>query len=174
MNFIQKPLLFPLYVIPGEIHAYAISKFINHMLRGQTLKKRLSELEGKSICINIKDVQCQFHFIIKSGLLQSTTDTRSNVTITGDTTDFWKLATQQEDPDTLFFKRNLNIEGETETGVHIKNILDSMEYDLNAHFDDVLLLPFAEIAKQLTGKIHRHIKNRYQRQSKRTNFIQQH
>ena len=48
------------------------------------------------------------------------------------------LATRREDPDTLFFNRRLNIEGDTETGLHVKNLLDSLEYDVQSHFDAVL------------------------------------
>ncbi|MCK5668939.1 MAG: SCP2 sterol-binding domain-containing protein [Gammaproteobacteria bacterium] len=152
MHLVQKPFLISLRVIPDKIHTQLISCCINHLLRGQELKKRLRELEGKSVCINIKDAQTRFHFLIQGGHLKPSSYNISNVTITGNTTDFWQLATHQEDPDTLFFRRSLNIEGETETGVHIKNIMDSLEYDWDAHFDDVLLPPIARIAKRLADK----------------------
>ncbi len=152
MHLVQKPFLISLRVIPDKIHTQLISCCINHLLRGQELKKRLRELEGKSVCINIKDAQTRFHFLIQGDHLKPSSYNISNVTITGNTTDFWQLATHQEDPDTLFFRRSLNIEGETETGVHIKNIMDSLEYDWDAHFDDVLLPPIARIAKRLADK----------------------
>lgn len=41
--------------------------------------------------------------------------------------DFHALATQAEDPDTLFFQRRLLIEGDTALGLGIKNLLDGME-----------------------------------------------
>ena len=155
MHLAQKPFLISLRVIPDEIYTHIISRFINHMLRGQELKKRLWELEGKSVCINVKDAQSRFHFLIRGGHLKSASDKISNVTITGNTTDFWRLATHKEDPDTLFFRRSLSIEGETETGVHIKNILASLEYDWDAHFDEVLLPPVARITKHLANKARR-------------------
>jgi O2-independent ubiquinone biosynthesis accessory factor UbiT len=164
MHLAQKPFLISLRVIPDKVHTQLISCCINHMLRGQELKKRLWELDGKSVCINIKDAQTQFHFLIQGGHLKSASDKISNVTISGNTTDFWQLATHKEDPDTLFFKRSLSIEGETETGVHIKNILDSLEYDWDAHFDDVLLPPVARIAKHLADKARR-INKRHQHSS---------
>ena len=139
------------------------------MLRGQELKKRLSELEGKSVCINIKDAHTRFHFLIHGGHLKPASDKISNVTITGNIVDFWQLARHKEDPDTLFFRRSLNIEGETETGVHIKNILDSLEYDWDAHFDDVLLPPVARIAKHLANKVRR-IKKSHQHSPSTSSF----
>jgi O2-independent ubiquinone biosynthesis accessory factor UbiT len=151
----HKPFLISLRVIPDKVHTQIISRCINHLLRGQELKKRLWELEGKSVCINIKDAQTRFHFLIQGGHLKSASNKFSNVTITGDTTAFWQLATQKEDPDTLFFKRSLSIEGETETGVHIKNIMDALEYNWDAHFDDVLPPPIADVAKHLSDKARR-------------------
>lgn len=169
MHLALKPFLITLRVIPDKIHTQLISSCINHLLRGQELKKRLWELEGKTVCLNIKDAETRFHFLIQGGHLKSAPDNISNVTISGDATEFWKLATQKEDPDTLFFRRSLSIEGETETGVHIKNIMDSLEYDRDAHFDDVLLPPVARIAKLLANKACR-LKEKYQHHSSKSSF----
>ena len=155
MHIVQKPFLISLRVIPDKIHTQLISTCINHLLRGQELQKRLGELEGKSVCINIKDAQTRFHFLIQRGRIKSSPNNISNVTISGGLANFWQLATNKEDPDTLFFRRSLSIEGETETGVHIKNIMDSLDYDWDAHFDNVLLPPVAMMAKRLIEKASR-------------------
>jgi len=60
------------------------------------------------------------------------------VRIRGCYDDFWRLASRSEDPDTLFFQRRLTIEGETETGLMIKNLLDGLDYDWRAHVRAVL------------------------------------
>jgi predicted lipid carrier protein YhbT len=39
-----------------------------------------------------------------------------------------RLAARAEDPDTLFFQRRVSFEGETETGLAIKNALDALEW----------------------------------------------
>jgi len=169
MYLVQKPFLMSLRVIPDKIHTQLISSCINHLLRGQELKKRLWELEGKSVCINIKDAQTRFHFLIQGGHLKCAPNNISNVTITGNMTDFWQLATQKEDPDTLFFRRSLSIEGETETGVHIKNIMDSLEYDWDAHFDEVLLPPVARVVKHLAYKACS-LNEKYQHRSSTSSF----
>ena len=41
--------------------------------------------------------------------------------------DYLKLIRREEDPDTLFFNRKLQIEGDTELGLVVKNWLDSVE-----------------------------------------------
>lgn len=40
---------------------------------------------------------------------------------------FLQMLTRQEDPDTLFFSRRLMIEGDTELGLFVKNLLDRIE-----------------------------------------------
>ena len=40
---------------------------------------------------------------------------------------FLQVASRQEDPDTLFFNRELSIEGDTELGLIVKNMLDAIE-----------------------------------------------
>ena len=40
------------------------------------------------------------------------------------------IAGRKEDPDTLFFQRRLSIEGDTELGLEVKNLMDSVDLDL--------------------------------------------
>ncbi|GAA5786876.1 hypothetical protein GCM10007860_28730 [Chitiniphilus shinanonensis] len=44
--------------------------------------------------------------------------------------DYWVMARRMEDPDTLFFQRRLLIEGDTELGLRLKNLLDATDWDL--------------------------------------------
>lgn len=39
------------------------------------------------------------------------------------------IAARKEDPDTLFFQRRLRIEGDTELGLYVKNLMDSIDLD---------------------------------------------
>ncbi|MNP62413.1 SCP-2 sterol transfer family protein [compost metagenome] len=52
---------------------------------------------------------------------------RPSVTIRGNWRDFVLLASRHEDPDTLFFRRRLVIEGDTELGLAVKNLIDSLD-----------------------------------------------
>ena len=40
------------------------------------------------------------------------------------------IAGRKEDPDTLFFQRRLKIEGDTELGLEVKNLMDSIDLEL--------------------------------------------
>jgi predicted lipid carrier protein YhbT len=132
------PLLLPLRLIPDAVHTELFTRVFNHLLRGQPLAARLPEIDGKSVCIHIRDAATELHFRIEQGRLRPATPGRADVRISGKVEDYWQLATRREDPDTLFFSRRLCIEGDTETGVHVKNLLDALDYDWEAHFRDIL------------------------------------
>lgn len=135
---IPQPLLLPLRLLPDAVHAELFARAFNHLLRGQPLASRLPEINGKSVCIVIRDAGVELHFRIERGRLRPAAPGRADVRIRGDAQDYWLLATRREDPDTLFFNRRLCLEGDTETGVHVKNLLDALDYDWEAHFRDVL------------------------------------
>ena len=126
------------------------------MLKGQSLTSRLNEIDGKSVSIHITDVPCKFHFCFQADRIKAAQLHRGDVTISGNLKGFLQLVTRRQDPDTLFFKRELNIEGETETGVHIKNLLDSLDYDWDAHFDAVLFPPLSAGAKEILQMVRCH------------------
>lgn len=132
------PLLLPLRFIPDAVHTELFARVFNHLLRGQPLAARLPEIDGKSVCIHIRDAATELHFRIGQGRLRPSAPGRADVRISGNVEDFWQLATRREDPDTLFFSRRLCIEGDTATGLHVKNLLDALDYDWEAHFHDVL------------------------------------
>ena len=52
-----------------------------------------------------------------------------DVVICGDVYAFLVLMTRQEDPDSLFFRRRLQLTGDTELGLHLKNFLDALDPD---------------------------------------------
>ncbi|MDH3513690.1 MAG: SCP2 sterol-binding domain-containing protein [Gammaproteobacteria bacterium] len=131
-------LILPLRLIPDAVHTELFARAFNHLLRGQPLAARLTEIDGKSVCIHIRDAASELHFRIERGRLQPCAPGRADVRISGTAEDFWQLASRAEDPDTLFFNRRLCIEGDTETGVHVKNLLDALDYDWESHIRAVL------------------------------------
>lgn len=58
----------------------------------------------------------------------SDVSTDVDLCLSANTADFMKMLLRQEDPDTLFFNRRLKIEGDTELGLIVKNLLDSIDW----------------------------------------------
>ncbi len=138
MLALPNPLLLPLRVVPDPIHTAVVSRVLNRLLAGQSIAARLPELDGRVIAIDITDAPCRLRFRITEGQLAAAPNAAQDVSIRGRLQDFWLLATRREDPDTLFFERRLCIEGDTETGLYMKNLLDSMEFDFKAHVEATL------------------------------------
>jgi predicted lipid carrier protein YhbT len=110
------------------------ARLFNHWARGQAIGGALDALEGKRVRICLTDAPLQLHLLVTGGALQAAAGRdEPHVTLRGRVADFARLATRAEDPDTLFFQRRLSLEGETETGLAIKNALDALEWDWRRH-----------------------------------------
>ncbi len=70
-----------------------------------------------------------------------------DVSFSGNANDFILIAARREDPDTLFFQRRLRIEGNTELGLHVKNLMDSIELESMPSILRFGLLRLAEFIK---------------------------
>lgn len=149
MHTLLNTLVVPWRLVPDAIHSAVLARILSHLLRGQSLAARLRELDGKTVCIHIADVPSRLYFLIAADALRAASPVHVDVTIRGCLEDFWLLATRREDPDTLFFNRRLCIEGDTETGLHIKNLLDALEYDWESHFRNVLGDPIGSMVGRL-------------------------
>lgn len=138
--FPLQPLAVILRTLPDALHTEFLGRFFNHLLQGQPLAEQLQALEGKCLSLVISDADTELLFLINKGQLQRCPRARQawNVRIKGRLEDFWLLATRREDPDTLFFNRQLALEGETEAGLYLKNMLDALEFDWQAHLLAVL------------------------------------
>ncbi len=145
---VLRPLL---RLAPAPVHSRAIAFFVNRLMRGQSIEPRLTELAGKRFCLHVQDVPLALTFeITAAGLRRSDLD--ADVTFRGALRDFASLAARREDPDALFFQRRLAVEGETETGLHLKNLLDGWEYDVPGHLRAVLPAPVARFTEALANR----------------------
>jgi predicted lipid carrier protein YhbT len=86
-------------------------------------------LRGKRFCVRVKDLGlCAYFSVGERGFVPQVTGT-ADVTFTASAEDFARLALRLEDPDTLFFNRRLLIEGDTDLGLGVKNLLDGVELE---------------------------------------------
>ncbi len=149
----MRPLSLFLKTIPDAVHSEVLGRLFNHLLKGQWMAEQLVDLEDKRVCIGIRDTGTQLMFRIRGGrfLRQGGPAVPGNwdVRISGNLEDFWLLATRAEDPDTLFFGRRLAIEGDTETGLYLKNLLDALDFDWDAHLHAVLGPRLAPVVQRL-------------------------
>jgi len=116
--------------LPQWPHAVSICLALNSAARlGILPEDTLSLCEGRHILVAVEDGGTEALFTCRNGLFMPLWHGGSaDVSFRGECHAYLKLLTRQEDPDTLFFNRQLTIEGDTELGLAIKNLLDAIDW----------------------------------------------
>ena len=91
-----------------------------------------SQIHGRRFCVQIRDISLSLHFSLHANGFRAERTAPADVTFTATSADFARLALRLEDPDTLFFNRRLLIEGDTDLGLGVKNMLDAVELETAA------------------------------------------
>lgn len=117
----------PLRWLPHRVHAGGLSLMLNHLLAHALADGELEFLRGKTVAIEVSDLGIRYRMRLDDhGFVAARTADPADVAIRGEAYIFLLLATQREDADSLFFRRLLRIEGDTPTGLHLKNFLDAL------------------------------------------------
>lgn len=112
---------------------FVLRKKVMGKLLPQAFKEALSDgdldfLQGQFVSLNIDDLRLHLTLTLDNHQLHLVPNTiPADVTIGGNLDEFIRLAARKEDPDTLFFQRRLSIEGNTELGLEVKNLIDSLD-----------------------------------------------
>lgn len=150
------PVIAGLKLLPDRLHVDLLTTAVNHLMRGQEIEEQLDYLEGKRVCLAIDDTGNRFHLRISGRRLhRCSAHLPWDVRISGKLVDFWRLANRSEDPDTLFFNRDLKLEGDTDAALYIKNLLDALEFDLDRHLQEVVGPAWAPRIKELIERVER-------------------
>jgi len=90
----------------------------------------LRELEGRHFRITVLDTGMVVDFVYRDGAFRPVfvSPGKPDLHFTARLSAFMQMVSRQEDPDTLFFNRSLSIEGDTELGLRVKNMLDALEW----------------------------------------------
>lgn len=86
-------------------------------------------LEGQQLGLEVTDLKIRVVISCEAERLIVCNNNTADAWIKGEARDFLILANREQDPDTLFFQRRLLIEGNTELGLAVKNLLDSVDWD---------------------------------------------
>lgn len=89
------------------------------------LAEALAPLRGKVLRLELKELGTGPQLTLIGPFLLPAFG-RADVTIRAKIEDYVALALRREDPDSLFFSRRIVVEGDTETGLALKNALDAL------------------------------------------------
>ena len=91
-------------------------------------QEQLETLEGRVIGFEVLDLSFATAVTCLSGKFWHAEVETAELMMRANAAQFLQLLNRQEDPDTLFFNRSLLIEGDTELGLIVKNLLDSVDW----------------------------------------------
>ncbi|GAA5173050.1 hypothetical protein GCM10025770_39900 [Viridibacterium curvum] len=113
--------------LPQKPWSLALALSLNATRQLGKLPDDVSFMAGRSVAICVQDLGATATITLQpNGRFAPSTGT-ADVRFTAQLADLVRIIRRQEDPDTLFFQRRLLIEGDTELGLTLKNLLDSIE-----------------------------------------------
>ncbi len=143
-----------LKIMPFFMQKAVGERLLNQFFSDAIQDDELYFLEDKVMAILVKDLDYLLNITVQNGrisLLPLTAE--ANVTLSANHDDLVYMMTRFEDPDTLFFKRKLKIEGETALGLEAKNWLDSMELDILPNWCKTPLMQYAHELKRIEASL---------------------
>lgn len=118
----------PLRMTPGVFKTTVITRALNTLFAAPLAEGELEFLAGRWMNVAISDAGLAFSVTLRGARLAAAKPAAApNLSIEGSTYAFLKLASREEDADTLFFRRQLRTQGDTELGLYLKNFLDGLE-----------------------------------------------
>jgi predicted lipid carrier protein YhbT len=140
MNMALRPKL-PAFTFPPPVAAvvgrlpmwpaaWALTRALDFGTGRIVARDALAPLVGRRFALRAKDLRLTVHFECTPGGFQpAAAPYAPDLSIAATVRDFIALGLREEDPDTLFFARRLEIEGDTELGLCVKNLLDAIDWD---------------------------------------------
>ena len=117
--------------LPQWPHALALIAGLNVAKQMKLLPEdSLAELNDKLFFVRVRDTGGEASFTYRNGTFRPVfrPDREPDLAFSANLSAYLQLLARQEDPDTLFFNRELEITGDTELGLLVKNMLDAVEW----------------------------------------------
>lgn len=114
--------------LPAYPGSWLFARMLNATLAPQLPAETRDGLEGKLLRLRISDLGIVFDVSWHArGFTPLAPGAPADLAIAASLHDLWLLARREEDPDSLFFRRRLCLEGDTELGLLFKNAIDAFD-----------------------------------------------
>ena len=138
-------------VVPDRLQQVMLARSLNYALREAIGTGELDFFCNKVLNICVNDIGFQFSVrYCNHKLVVAEAQAEPDLRFSASSYDLLLIATQQLDPDMLFFQRRLEMNGDTELGLGIKNLLASIE--LNTQLPPRI----AAVVQQVAGYVARY------------------
>ncbi|WP_394200228.1 SCP2 domain-containing protein [Shewanella waksmanii] len=118
----------PLHLVPFAVKSQVLQRLLSLVLKQQIADEELDFLNQRWVGIEVSDMDLRFEVSFDKQIV-IVPNGNAEVVFSGNSKDLLLIAAGKEDPDTLFFQRKLTIEGDTELGLEVKNLLLGVEFD---------------------------------------------
>jgi predicted lipid carrier protein YhbT len=123
-------LRLPVSLIPFGVKKSAMIFMLQRIFKEALTDGDFDFLEDRFLKVSVDDLQLSCFITLQNGqLLVQEHSEQCDVSFAGGLNDLILIAGRKEDPDSLFFQRRLRIEGDTELGLEVKNLMDSLDLD---------------------------------------------
>jgi len=125
----------PLKLMPEKLHLQLLIVFLNKLLKSQLKEGELEFLEQKVLFIKVPDINITYAISLRNNrLIAGPAGRDSDLIIEASLYDFLTLIARHVDSDTLVFQRRLLMQGDTESGLELKNFLDGLDVESTGAF----------------------------------------
>lgn len=120
--------------VPVKLTPFALKRQVLEQLLRWQFQQALADgelefLDGRWLSIQVRDIGLTWYTSVQDGQLIVRETADADVSFLADASDLLMIAARKQDPDTLFFQRRLVIEGDTELGLYVKNLMDAIELE---------------------------------------------
>lgn len=132
LRFLPPPAAFraPLGLVPPPLLRQCAARAIDLVLAAPIAAGALDDLEGRRLGIEVTDLGLRWVVAVgKRRLDVLPPPIEPEATVRAEVTDLLLLASRQEDADTLFFHRRLQLTGDVELGLTVRNLLDQLPWE---------------------------------------------
>ncbi|MEW6981880.1 SCP2 domain-containing protein [Colwelliaceae bacterium 6471] len=132
VSIIPKLLRPVLTIVPHSIQKSALLPALHSVFSDAIADGDFEFLQDKWLKITITDLNLHWWLSFANNKLimgQPSDCIEQDVSFSASGDDLLLIAGRKQDPDTLFFQRRLKIEGDTELGLEVKNLIDAIDLE---------------------------------------------
>lgn len=122
-------LRLPLKFTPFALQRQVLEPLLRWQFNEALKEGELDFLQDKWLKVEVRDLGLQWFISKQDEKLVVCKEAQEDVSFSGEANDLVLIAARKEDPDTLFFQRRLRIEGDTELGLYVKNLMDAIDLE---------------------------------------------
>ncbi|EAM8584305.1 SCP2 domain-containing protein [Salmonella enterica] len=137
----------PVKLTPFALKRQVLEQVLSWQFRQALADGELEFLEGRWLRIHVRDIDLKWYTTVENEKLIVSQQADADVSFSADASDLLMIAARKQDPDTLFFQRRLVIEGDTELGLYVKNLMDAIELEQMPKALRVMLLQLADFVE---------------------------